>query len=59
MKKALIVLLVVGLLLCGACVASIAEDLESIDEISVYENGFEGSDPCGGGGGAGPGGIPG
>jgi hypothetical protein len=65
MKKVLIVLLVAGFLLVGTCaVEKICEETSSVKDFSGPGDLGEpegGGDPapCGGGSGAGPGGIPG
>ena len=58
MKRVIILLLVVGLLLTGACTIT-AEETEEADEINFSEPAGENPTPCGGGGGAGEGGAPG
>ena len=58
MKRIIILLLVVGLLLTGACTIT-AEEQEGADEIDFNEPAGENPTPCGGGGGAGEGGAPG
>ena len=66
MKKVLIVLLVAGFLLGGTCaMEKICEETSSVKDFSgpgdLGEPEGSGGDPspCGGGDGAGPGGIPG